>query len=62
MTTGIREYFAAKAFLRDAREIFCFAILAYLPHYVFTYTMYTIVAHILRGVLFRETLAITLES
>ena len=32
-------------------------------HYVFTYTIYTIIIHILKGVLFREkTLAIILES
>ena len=57
------EYILGKAFLRDTRETFCFAILTYLLHYVFTHTIYTIITHILRGVLFREkTLAITFES
>ena len=63
MTASFCEYFAGKAFPRDTYETFCFAILAYLLHYVFTYTIYTIITHILRGVLIREkTLAITLES
>ena len=45
------------------RETFCFAILTYLLHYVFTHPIYIIITHILRGVFFREkTLAITLES
>ena len=63
MTASFRQYFAGKAFSRDTRETFCFAILAYLLHYVFTHTIYTIITHILREVLFREkTLGITLES
>ena len=63
MTAGFCEYFTSKAFQRDTRETFCFAILAYLLHYVFTHTIYTIITHILRGVLFRKkTLSITLES
>ena len=63
MTAGFREYFAGKAFQRYTRETFCFAILAYRLHYVFTYIIYTIITHILRRVIFREkTLAITLES
>ena len=63
MTTGFREYFAGKAFSRDTHETFYFAILLYLIHHVSTYTIYTHIIHILRGVLFREkTLAITLES
>ena len=63
MTTGFRKYFVGKAFLRDTSKTFCFAILAYLLHYVFTHTIYTIITHILWGVLFREkTLTITLES
>ena len=63
MTNGFREYFGGKAFPRDTHETFCFAILAYLLHYVITHTIYTIITHILREVLSREkTLAITLES
>ena len=63
MIAGFREYFVDKAFLRDTCETFCFAILSYLIHHVSTYTIYTIITHILRGVLFREkTLVITLES
>ena len=63
LTVGFREYFVGKAFLRDTRETFCFAILSYLIHHVFTHTIYTIITHILRGVLFREkTLVITLEN
>ena len=63
MIAGFREYFAGKAFPWDTRETFYFAILAYLLHYIFTHTIYIIITHILRGVLFKEkTLAITLES
>ena len=40
--TSFREYFAGKAFPRDTRETFCFTILAYLLHHVFTYTIYNI--------------------
>ena len=63
MTDGFCEYFAGKDFLRDTHKIVCFAILAYLLHYVFTHTIYTIITHILRGVLFKEKiLAIILKS
>ena len=63
MIAGFHEYFTGKAFPQDTYETFCFAILAYLLHYVFTHTIYTIITHILRGVFFKEkTLAITLES
>jgi len=63
MTVGFHEYFAGKAFLRDTRETFCFAVLAYLLHHVFTHTIYTLITHITKGVLFKEkTLDITLES
>ena len=63
MTAGFLEYFAGKAFLQDTHKTFCFAILAYLLHYVFTHTIYTIITHMLWKVLFREkTLAITIES
>ena len=51
MTVGFREYFAGKAFLRDTCETFCFAILAYLLHHVFTHTIYTHITHILEEVL-----------
>ena len=63
MTTGFREYFVGKAFLRNTRETFCFAILEYLLHHVFTHTIYTYITHILEELLFREkTLDITLKS
>ena len=63
MTAGFREYFMSKAFPGDTPETFYLAILAYLLHYVFIHTIYTIITHILRRLLFREkTLAITLES
>ena len=63
VTTGFQEYFTSKAFPRDTRETFCFAILSYLIHHVSTHTIYTIITHILRGVIFKEkTLDITLES
>ena len=63
VTTGFQEYFTNKAFPRDTRETFCFAILSYLIHHVSTHTIYTIITHILRGVIFKEkTLDITLES
>ena len=51
MIAGFREYFTGKAFPRDTRETFCFAILAYLLHYVFTHTIYTHITHILEEVL-----------
>ena len=51
MTVGFREYFAGKAFPQDTRETFYFTILAYLLHYVFTHTIYTIITHILKRVL-----------
>ena len=59
MTAGFREYFAGKTFLRDTHETFCFAILAYLLHYVFTHTIYTYITYILEWVL---SLAITFKS
>ena len=59
---GFRKYFAGKAFSWDTHETFCFAILSYLTHYVVTHTIYTIITHILRGVLRDKTLATTLES
>ena len=63
VTAGFRKCLAGKAFLRDTRETFCFAILLYLMHLISTHTIYTHITHILRGVLFRgKTLAITLES
>ena len=63
MTAGFRVYFAGKAFPQNTHETLCFAILAYLLHYVFTHTIYTIITHILKGMLFREkTLVTTLES
>ena len=54
MTAGFCEYFAGKAFSRDTHETFCFAILLYLIHHVSTYTIYTHITHILRGVLFQR--------
>ena len=36
MTAGFCEYFAGNAFPRDTPETFCFSILAYLLHRVFT--------------------------
>ena len=63
MTAGFREYFAGKGFPQNTHETLCSAILAYLLHYVFTYTIYTIITHILRGMLFREkTLVTTLKN
>ena len=43
---GFHECLAGKAFLRDTREIFCFAILSYLLYYILTHTIYTIITHI----------------
>ena len=58
LTGSFRKYFVGKAFLQNTHETFCFAILAYLLHHVFTH-----ITHILEGVLFWEkTLDITLES
>ena len=55
--------FASKAFPRDTRKTFYFAILSYLIHQVPTHTIYAHIAHILRGVIFREkALVITLAS
>ena len=54
MIVGFSEYFADKAFPRDTSETFYFAILAYLLHHVFTHTIYTLITHIMKGVLFRE--------
>ena len=51
MTAGFCEYFAGNAFPRDTPETFCFSILAYLLHRVFTQTVYT---YTLREVLFKE--------
>ena len=51
MTVGFHEYFTGKAFPRDTHETFCFAILAYLLHYVFVHTIYTHITHILEGML-----------
>ena len=45
------RYFVSKAFPQDTRETFCFVILAYLLHHVFTHTIYTPITHILREVL-----------
>ena len=57
MTASFREYFASKyfaskAFLRNTHKTFCYAILAYLLHHVFTRTIYTHITHILEGVFF----------
>ena len=46
-TAMFRECLAGKAFLRDTRETFCFAILSYVLHHVFTHTIYTLITHIL---------------
>ena len=55
--------FASISRVRHSRETFCFAILAYLLHHIFTHTIYTHITHILWLVLFREkTLDIILES
>ena len=54
VTVGFRKYLAGKAFLRDTREIFYFSNLSYLIHQVSTHTIYTLITHILRGVLFRK--------
>ena len=55
--------FASKAFSWDTHKTFCFAILSYLIHHLFTHTIYFHITHILKGVLFREkTLATTFES
>jgi len=54
MTVGFREYFASKAFLQDTYETFTFSILAYLLHYAFTHTIYTVITHILKEVFFNE--------
>ena len=60
---GFRECLIGKAFSRDTRETFCFAILSYLIHHVPTHTIYTHITHIYCGVLFKEkTLATTPES
>ena len=40
MTAGFCEYFVGKAFPQNTHETLCFAILAYLLHYVFTHTIY----------------------
>ena len=53
MTASFHEYFTDKAFPQDIRKTFCFAILAYLLHYVFTHIIYNIITHILWGVLFQ---------
>ena len=54
---------SSKAFPQNTHKIFCFAILAYLLHHVFTHTIYTYITHILEGVFFLEkTLDITLEN
>ena len=63
MIAGFCECLAGKAFPRDTCETFCFANLSYLIHQVSTHTIYTYIAHILKGVLFKEkTLATTFES
>ena len=59
---GFCECLTSKAFLRDTREIVCFAILSYLLHYILTHTIYTIITHKCWGVLLREILATNLKS
>ena len=52
-----------KAFLRDTRETFCFAILSYLIHLISNHTIYTHITHICWGVVFRKKpLGTTFES
>ena len=51
VTAGFREYFMGKAFPRDTHETFCFSILSYLIHLVFTHAIYTHINHILIGML-----------
>ena len=63
VTTGFCECLTGKAFPRDARKTFYFAILLCLIHLISTHTIYTHITHICWGVLFREkTLATILES
>ena len=60
---GFCECLAGKAFSRDTRETFCFAILSYLIHPVPTHTIYTHITHICYEVFFKEkTLATIPES
>ena len=47
MTAGFHDYFEGKAILQDTRETFCFSILTYLLHHVFTHTIYILITHIL---------------
>ena len=54
VTAGFCEYFAGKAFSRDTRKTFYFAIFSYLIHHVSTYTIYTHITHILKGVFFQR--------
>ena len=54
VTVSFHECLAGKAFLRDTRETFYFANLSYLIHQVSTHTIYTLITHILRGVLFKK--------
>ena len=53
-TVVSRKYLVGKAFLRDTREIFCFARLYYLIHTFCTHTIYTHITHNCEGVLLRE--------
>ena len=54
VTAGFRKCLTGKVFPWDTSEIFCFAILSYLLHYILTHTIYTIITHICWGVFFRE--------
>ena len=63
VTAGFHECLVGTAFPWDTHEIFCFANLSYLIHWVSTHTIYTHITHILRWMLFREkTLATFLKS
>jgi len=60
---GFRECLACKAFPRNTRETFYFAILSFLLYQVFTHTIHTLITHILEEVFFREkTLAYILKN
>ena len=60
---SFRECLTSKAFPQNTRKTFCFAILSFVFYQVFTHTVYTLITHILKGVLYKEkTLVYTLES
>ena len=46
MTTGFHECLSGKAFSRDTRKSFYFAILSYLIHLISNHTIYTHITHI----------------